>query len=88
MRGKSSVSRAERCGKSTTMNIITGYLPATEGSVKVAGFDILEEPEEVKKNRLYAGTASGFQRHDGLGVFTICKRSQIRAEKQAKEPIG
>jgi ABC-2 type transport system ATP-binding protein len=36
-------------GKSTTMNIITGYLPATEGSVKVAGFDILEEPEEVKK---------------------------------------
>ncbi|HBN84750.1 MAG TPA: ABC transporter [Clostridiales bacterium] len=36
-------------GKSTTMNIITGYLPATEGSVKVDGFDILEEPEEVKK---------------------------------------
>jgi len=36
-------------GKSTTMNIITGYIPATEGNVKVAGFDILEEPEEVKK---------------------------------------
>lgn len=36
-------------GKSTTMNIITGYLPATEGSVTVAGYDILEEPEEVKK---------------------------------------
>lgn len=36
-------------GKSTTMNIITGYIPATEGSVKVAGYDILEEPEEVKK---------------------------------------
>ena len=36
-------------GKTTTMNIITGYLSATEGSVKVDGFDILEEPEEVKK---------------------------------------
>lgn len=36
-------------GKSTTMNIITGYISATEGSVKVDGFDILEQPEEVKK---------------------------------------
>jgi len=36
-------------GKSTTMNIITGYLSATEGSVKLDGHDILEEPQEVKK---------------------------------------
>ncbi|MCG8499447.1 MAG: ABC transporter ATP-binding protein [Firmicutes bacterium] len=36
-------------GKSTTMNIITGYIPSTEGSVKVAGYDILEQPSEVKK---------------------------------------
>ncbi|NLC68979.1 MAG: ATP-binding cassette domain-containing protein [Clostridiaceae bacterium] len=36
-------------GKSTTMNIITGYLPSTEGTVKVCGYDILEEPTEVKK---------------------------------------
>jgi len=36
-------------GKTTTMNIITGYISATEGTVKVEGFDILEEPEEVKK---------------------------------------
>jgi ABC-2 type transport system ATP-binding protein len=31
------------------MNIITGYLPSTEGTVKVCGYDILEEPAEVKK---------------------------------------
>ena len=37
-------------GKSTTMNIITGYLSSTSGSVKVNGHDILEEPEEAKKN--------------------------------------
>lgn len=36
-------------GKSTTMNIITGYISYTEGSVKIDGFDILENPVEVKK---------------------------------------
>ena len=36
-------------GKSTTMRILTGFLPATAGSVKVAGFDVFEEPLEVKR---------------------------------------
>ena len=37
-------------GKSTTMNILTGYLSATSGSVKIAGYDILENPIEAKKH--------------------------------------
>jgi ABC-2 type transport system ATP-binding protein len=36
-------------GKSTTMRILTGYLPATSGTAKVAGFDVFEEPYEVKR---------------------------------------
>lgn len=36
-------------GKTTTMNMITGYLPSTSGTVKVAGYDIGEQPAEVKK---------------------------------------
>ena len=36
-------------GKSTTMNIMTGCLSATSGTVRIAGHDILEEPETVKK---------------------------------------
>jgi ABC-2 type transport system ATP-binding protein len=36
-------------GKSTTMNIITGYLPSSEGTVKVCGYDIMDNPKEVKK---------------------------------------
>lgn len=36
-------------GKSTTMNIITGYLAATSGTVLVDGIDILEHPNKVKK---------------------------------------
>ena len=37
-------------GKSTTMNIITGCLSATSGSVTVCGHDIFEEPKEAKKH--------------------------------------
>ena len=36
-------------GKSTTMNIITGFIPSSEGTVKVCGFDIMENPREVKR---------------------------------------
>ena len=36
-------------GKSPTMNVITGYLGATGGEVKINGHDILKEPEEAKK---------------------------------------
>ncbi|OCN01606.1 ABC transporter [Clostridium sp. W14A] len=36
-------------GKSTTMNIITGYLSASSGSVKVGGFDTLDQPNEAKR---------------------------------------
>ncbi|HMP77040.1 MAG TPA: ATP-binding cassette domain-containing protein [Kiritimatiellia bacterium] len=36
-------------GKSTTMRILTGYLPATGGSVRVAGHDVAEEPMEVRR---------------------------------------
>ena len=37
-------------GKSTTMNILTGYLSATSGVVKINGYDVLQEPNEAKKN--------------------------------------
>jgi len=36
-------------GKSTTMRILTGYLPASSGTVRVAGFDVFEDPYEVKR---------------------------------------
>ncbi|MEM6730568.1 MAG: ATP-binding cassette domain-containing protein [Myxococcota bacterium] len=40
-------------GKSTTMRILTGFLPASSGSAKVAGFDVLETPREVKRRTGY-----------------------------------
>jgi ABC-2 type transport system ATP-binding protein len=36
-------------GKTTTMRILTGFLPPTEGKATVAGYDIAEQPLEVKR---------------------------------------
>ena len=36
-------------GKTTTMRMLTCFLPPTSGSATVAGFDVLEQPLEVKR---------------------------------------
>ncbi|MBN8538307.1 MAG: ATP-binding cassette domain-containing protein [Deltaproteobacteria bacterium] len=36
-------------GKSTTMKIITGFMAPSSGSASIAGFDVFENPIEVKK---------------------------------------
>ncbi|MBE3593130.1 MAG: ATP-binding cassette domain-containing protein [Thermoanaerobacter sp.] len=37
-------------GKTTTMKMITGYMPPTSGTIKIAGYDIVEQPIEAKKH--------------------------------------
>src|SRR5271166_3588197 len=36
-------------GKTTTMRVLTCFLPPSEGTANVAGFDVLEQPMEVKR---------------------------------------
>src|SRR5487761_2566315 len=36
-------------GKTTTMRILTCFLPPTSGTATVAGFDVVEQPMEVKR---------------------------------------
>ena len=36
-------------GKTTTMRILTCFMPPSEGTASVAGYDVLEQPMEVKK---------------------------------------
>jgi len=36
-------------GKTTTMRVLTCFLPPTSGKASVAGFDVLENPHEIKK---------------------------------------
>ena len=36
-------------GKTTTLRVITGFLPATSGTVRVSGFDVFEQSAEVRR---------------------------------------
>ena len=36
-------------GKSTTMRILTGFLPATSGSVRICGIPVATQPDEIKR---------------------------------------
>src|ERR1700677_4801930 len=36
-------------GKSTTMRILSCFMPATSGTVRVAGFDVFQQSEEVRR---------------------------------------
>jgi ABC-2 type transport system ATP-binding protein len=37
-------------GKTTTMRILTCYMPATDGTVKIAGYDVFQNSLEVRKH--------------------------------------
>lgn len=45
-------------GKSTTMKMITTYLPPTEGTAEVCGFDVRQQPMEVRKRLGYLPEAN------------------------------
>jgi ABC-2 type transport system ATP-binding protein len=36
-------------GKTTTMRIVTGFMPASDGTVRVDGFDVFENPIDVRR---------------------------------------
>ncbi|HEY5043301.1 MAG TPA: ATP-binding cassette domain-containing protein [Verrucomicrobiae bacterium] len=36
-------------GKSTTMRVLSGFMPATSGTVRVAGFDVFHNSDEVRR---------------------------------------
>jgi ABC-2 type transport system ATP-binding protein len=40
-------------GKTTTMRVITGYLAPSEGRIRVAGYDVVDEPLEAKRRTGY-----------------------------------
>lgn len=46
-------------GKSTTLNMLTTLSAPTSGKAMVAGYDLLREPEEVRKRIGYVSQAGG-----------------------------
>ncbi len=37
-------------GKTTTMRVLTGYMPPNEGTARIAGYDVLDDPLEVRRH--------------------------------------
>src|SRR2546430_9217713 len=50
-------------GKTTTMRMLTCFLPPTAGTASVAGFDVLEQPLEVKRRVGYLPEAPRSEEH-------------------------
>jgi ABC-2 type transport system ATP-binding protein len=76
-------------GKSTTMKMITGYLPATSGSISVCGYDVQEKPMEVRKrvgylpeaNPLYYEMYVREYLEFSAGVHQLGKQAKARIEE-------
>jgi len=83
-------------GKTTTMRVLTCFLPPTLGTASVAGYDVLENPMEVKKRIGYlpetpplypemdvTGYLAFAGRLKGISSADIAKRSDEVMEKCA-----
>jgi len=80
-------------GKSTTMKIATGYISPTEGSVMVAGFDVVNESKEVRKNIGYLPENNPLYLdmyvHEYLGfIASMHGLSRGQKDNRVKEMIG
>jgi ABC-2 type transport system ATP-binding protein len=62
-------------GKTTTMRILTCYLPPTEGTARVAGYDVLQSPLEVKRRVGYIPeTPPLYPDMDVAGFLDFCAK--------------
>ncbi len=69
-------------GKTTTMRILTGYMPATEGTATVAGYDVFEDSLEVRRRVGYLPETVPLYRemtvHDYLDFFATIRGVDAR----------
>ena len=72
-------------GKTTTMRILTCYLSADEGTVKVAGYDVFEESFEVRKRIGYLPESAPL--YTDMGVIDYLKFiAEIRDIPKSQRP--
>ena len=76
-------------GKTTTMRILTCYMPSTEGTARVAGYDVFEESLEVRKRIGYLPENPPALPGDDRRVLSEFRREDQRNQVEpAQEPGG
>ncbi len=75
-------------GKTTTMRILTGALPATSGRVSVAGYDVFEQPLQVKRRVGYLAEVPPLYEDMDTGSFLgFVARLKAVGRKQLGEEV-
>src|SRR5512140_2343797 len=76
-------------GKTTTMRILTGFMPASSGRARVAGFDVDEDSIEVRKRIGYLPESVPIYPErsvrDYLSLVADLKRLPIKGKARAIE---
>jgi gliding motility-associated transport system ATP-binding protein len=75
-------------GKTTTMRILTGFLPATDGTAKIDGHDIFEDPLAARRAVGYLPeTPPLYPEMDVRGYLTYVARLKDVPRKQRGEAV-
>jgi ABC-2 type transport system ATP-binding protein len=73
-------------GKTTTMRILTGYMPPSYGRVEIGGFDVMENPIEVR--RIVGYLPETVPLYTDMTVFDYLKyMADLRAIKKASDRV-
>lgn len=83
-------------GKTTTMQILTGNLAPSTGSIRIAGHDLLENPKEAKSAIGYLPELPPVYRDQTVDEYLdyvaalnrIAKKDRLSARNSAKEKCG
>ncbi|MEP7300912.1 MAG: ABC transporter ATP-binding protein [Caldimonas sp.] len=70
-------------GKSTLVNMLSGELAASEGSVVFAGHDVTRWPQP---RRARAGLGRSYQRTTIFGEFSVLENCRLAAQARAQRP--
>lgn len=74
-------------GKSTVMNILTGYLAATSGTVRIAGYDILADATNAKKHIGYLPELFSFYPEMRVNDFLsfVCDLKGVMRDRKERD---
>jgi branched-chain amino acid transport system ATP-binding protein len=70
-------------GKSTLINILSGEVPPSEGSVELLGHDVTQWPQP---KRARAGLGRSYQRNTIYPTFTVVENCRLAAQASTQKP--